>query len=843
MAVLKDLIVNGASRFIGKIYAPGGIEGTASNALKVNNHTVDKDVPSNAVFTDTKDWNSITGKPTFATVATSGSYNDLSNKPTIPSAVTESTVSGWGFTKNTSNLTLGETSTTAYRGDRGKTAYDHSQSTHAPTNAQKNVQSDWNQTTTTADDYIKNKPTIPPEVTESTVAGWGFTKNSGTSSLSLGETSTTAYRGDRGKTAYDHSQSTHAPTNAQKNVQSDWSQTNTSADDYIKNKPTIPSAVTESTVSGWGFTKNAGTVTGVTAGTNMSGGGTSGAVTVNHATPSGAATKSSGFYKFSTDSQGHVNGTTAVTKADITGLGIGAQDLAPLQTKTYTGVYSAADNDANNYKFYGKIVPTGAYTDMWRVKVRLTTSVPSNENYKSSHIVEMYGMRNTYAAYAVWNAIQNTSYRNLWYHTFRFATNETNALSTGHLIGLSLTSTPNRTSSSYQRTYKVEILETEGCTVTLFDTIKIIGEVANSGNYGGNSNFNATDNGLQETGDANTYDRTYLSSIILTNGGSDNLCRYNLFGYDENGRTQPISTYTAGYTSYTTSMSTARSYNTNGWNPSKGLSYIDSNINLAPGVTATSTASVFFAITSADLRYSDNVIYSYNPNTFGLLRGKPIYLRGVIKSDGKFYVAPYPKDAVIVDGYYKSSSTFVTTSGGSTNISSYHSISSNYVYRDITSGKYYKYASSTYTEITDLSPYKNYQKAWTQTIPTSEETDSNNNPYVYMLIGIPYYSSSYPDGGYQYNLLPSHPLYWYKDGAFVEYGAQSGSGGTVNATNTPTKIYLVGATAQSEKPQTFSNNEVYTQDGTLTTKKVRVGGGSATFEYNATLGAVVVNFS
>lgn len=40
-------------------------------------------------------------KVTLATVATSGSYNDLSNKPTIPSAVTESTVSGWGFTKNT----------------------------------------------------------------------------------------------------------------------------------------------------------------------------------------------------------------------------------------------------------------------------------------------------------------------------------------------------------------------------------------------------------------------------------------------------------------------------------------------------------------------------------------------------------------------------------------------------------------------------------------------------------------------------------------------------------------------------------------------------------------------
>lgn len=37
----------------------------------------------------------------LAKVATSGSYDDLDNKPTIPSEVTESTVSGWGFTKNT----------------------------------------------------------------------------------------------------------------------------------------------------------------------------------------------------------------------------------------------------------------------------------------------------------------------------------------------------------------------------------------------------------------------------------------------------------------------------------------------------------------------------------------------------------------------------------------------------------------------------------------------------------------------------------------------------------------------------------------------------------------------
>lgn len=39
---------------------------------------------------------------TLATVATSGSYDDLSDKP---SAVTEATVSGWGFTKNTGTVT------------------------------------------------------------------------------------------------------------------------------------------------------------------------------------------------------------------------------------------------------------------------------------------------------------------------------------------------------------------------------------------------------------------------------------------------------------------------------------------------------------------------------------------------------------------------------------------------------------------------------------------------------------------------------------------------------------------------------------------------------------------
>lgn len=47
-------------------------------------------------------------------------------------------------------------------------AYSHSQTTHAPSNAEQNVQSDWNQTVNTEDDFIKNKPTIPLKTSDLT---------------------------------------------------------------------------------------------------------------------------------------------------------------------------------------------------------------------------------------------------------------------------------------------------------------------------------------------------------------------------------------------------------------------------------------------------------------------------------------------------------------------------------------------------------------------------------------------------------------------------------------------------------------------------------------------------
>ena len=57
-------------------------------------------------------WSKVSGKPTFATVATSGSYNDLSNKPTIPAAVsvTQKLTSGTEI----GSVTIGSTTTKLY---------------------------------------------------------------------------------------------------------------------------------------------------------------------------------------------------------------------------------------------------------------------------------------------------------------------------------------------------------------------------------------------------------------------------------------------------------------------------------------------------------------------------------------------------------------------------------------------------------------------------------------------------------------------------------------------------------------------------------------------------------
>jgi len=83
------------------------------------------------------------------------------------------------------------------------------------------VQSDWNQTNTQAVDYIKNKP-------QNLVQDASYVHT------------------DNNFTNADKSKLDGIAAGAEVNVQADWNQSDNTADDYIKNKPTIPAAQVQS---------------------------------------------------------------------------------------------------------------------------------------------------------------------------------------------------------------------------------------------------------------------------------------------------------------------------------------------------------------------------------------------------------------------------------------------------------------------------------------------------------------------------------------------------------------------------------------------------------------------
>lgn len=115
--------------------------------------------------------------------------------------------------------------------------------------AQVNVQSDWDQADNTKDDYIKNKPTIPPGVELYNSTGQNtdgaMTQKATTDALNL-KVDAVSGKGlsSNDFTDADVSKLSGIEAGAEVNVQADWNQADTSADDYIQNKPTIPGPYT-----------------------------------------------------------------------------------------------------------------------------------------------------------------------------------------------------------------------------------------------------------------------------------------------------------------------------------------------------------------------------------------------------------------------------------------------------------------------------------------------------------------------------------------------------------------------------------------------------------------------
>ena len=173
----------------------------------------------------------------------------------IPAEVTEATVSSWGFTKNTGTLTSHATH---------KLNIGSATATAAASNTITYVESLTGTTTATSGDLTVTPTlktiTVPAEVTESTVAGWGFTKNTG--SLTSESDPVFVASPAHSITAADISNWNSKTSNTGTLTGVKFNGTNATVSNGVASiSVTIPAEVTESTVAGWGFTKNVGTLT------------------------------------------------------------------------------------------------------------------------------------------------------------------------------------------------------------------------------------------------------------------------------------------------------------------------------------------------------------------------------------------------------------------------------------------------------------------------------------------------------------------------------------------------------------------------------------------------------
>ena len=108
--------------------------------------------------------------------------------------------------------------------------------------AEVNVQSDWSVTDTSSDAYIKNKPTID---TATSTTSTNAVQNKVVTAALNKKVDIVSGKGlsTNDYSTADKDKLSGIASGAEVNVQSDWSVTDTTSDAYIKNKPTIPSAV------------------------------------------------------------------------------------------------------------------------------------------------------------------------------------------------------------------------------------------------------------------------------------------------------------------------------------------------------------------------------------------------------------------------------------------------------------------------------------------------------------------------------------------------------------------------------------------------------------------------
>lgn len=302
-------------------------------------------------------------------------------------------------------------------------------------------------------------------------------------------------------------------------------------------------------------------------------------------------------------------------------------DFAPLATKTYTDVIATENSNQGAGFFYLK-VRGNSYNDKWYVKTRVFATVPGQELYETDTTFELWGYANTYSGYACMNK-NKTSTRPIYYNCYFRPSSTGYDNNCGGWIGFSLYSATNPTSTSYKRTVTVELLDYQNCEIELQDSLitpdNIPNRATNTGWYSSTNtsfdNFDASSQGLKQSGDANTTNICNLYYGVGNYIANSALYRYQLLFHIDEDKLTPLN---------------------NNNNVTGTTKTILTDIEILPFedifyYNSTTTVSADGAINSSALMYSISGIdlrYTFNISTSALTAHKNVYLK-LIPTTGK----------------------------------------------------------------------------------------------------------------------------------------------------------------------------------------------------------------
>ena len=173
----------------------------------------------------------------LSTVATTGSYNDLTNKPNLNDYATVSTLNANYYNKTEIDSMIGS------GGGGGGSDFSMEFVDKLPPEGKANtfyfVKSEFPQEQNSYNEYVWDEKSKSYEIVSKT--DYITEKKVGEMIPSVYDSQITIKQGDTVKGTFTLNQSGNATITLDGVVQSDWNQSNTSALDFIKNKPTIPS--------------------------------------------------------------------------------------------------------------------------------------------------------------------------------------------------------------------------------------------------------------------------------------------------------------------------------------------------------------------------------------------------------------------------------------------------------------------------------------------------------------------------------------------------------------------------------------------------------------------------